>query len=149
MHFYKVKNEEFNISCDPKELDVILIHNYLSQKSYWAKNISYKLVEKSIQNSLNFGVYSDGLQLGYARIITDYSTFAYLCDVFMIDSAKGKGLSKWLIEEAIMAHPDLQNLKHWLLRTEDAQGLYSKFGWQQLSTQDFFKWMRFTDFVGY
>jgi len=121
-------NGNFIISTDPARLDVALIHQYLSEESYWAQNIPRELVALAIAGSLNFGLYaSGGKQIGFARVITDYATFAYLCDVFVLPDYRGQGLSKWLMT-CVMAHPDLQNLRRFMLMTRDAHSLYTRFG---------------------
>ena len=128
MEIYLATLSEFNISTDKSKLDITLIHKYLSQESYWAKNIPINIVNQSIENSLCFGVYKDNSQIGFARIISDYTTFAYLADVFILHQYRGKGLSKWLLD-CIEEHPNLQNLRRWMLMTHDAQPLYNKKGW--------------------
>ncbi len=119
---------DYEISTDPSRLDVALIHGWLSQSSYWAKGIPRDVVERSVAHSLNFAVHhrTDG-QVAFARVITDRATFAYLADVFVLDAHRGKGLSKRLME-TILAHPDLQGLRRWLLATRDAHELYARFG---------------------
>lgn len=108
-----------------------MIHRYLSEDSYWAKNIPVELVRKSVGHSLCFGVFEAESQIGFARVITDTASFAYLADVFILPDHRGKGLSKWLMK-TIHAHPDLQGLRRWLLFTSDAHGLYSQFGWERV-----------------
>jgi GNAT superfamily N-acetyltransferase len=125
---YEVIKEEYLISTDPSLLQVDMIHEYLSKESYWAQNIPKTVVEKSIANSLCFGLYHNGKQIGFARLITDKATFAYLADVFVIETYRGKGLSKWMMT-AIHAHPEVQGLRRWVLGTRDAHGLYEQFGW--------------------
>jgi N-acetylglutamate synthase-like GNAT family acetyltransferase len=116
------------ISSDPGLLDLHVIHGFIAQ-SYWAKAISKPLVERTIQNSLCWGVYHRAAQVGFARVITDKATFAYLADVFILPEHRGRGLSKALVE-TILAHPDLQGLRRWMLVTADAQGLYEQFGFK-------------------
>jgi len=128
---YEVVNDEYMISTDVSMLNVTLIHEYLSRHSYWAANIPLEVVQKSINNSLCFGLYCDGNQIGFARLVTDKATFTYLADVFIIESFRGKGLSKWMME-VIQAHPELQGLRRWMLGTRDAHGLYEQFGWTVL-----------------
>ncbi len=118
---------EFSISTDTTKMDIALIHRYLSEESYWAKNIPFSTVAASINNSLNFGVFHGENQIGYGRIVSDFATVAYLCDVFILTEYRAKGLSKWLME-VINAHPNLQNLRRWILLTADAHELYRKFG---------------------
>jgi GNAT superfamily N-acetyltransferase len=128
----------FSISTDKNLLDVEVIYNYLSQESYWAKNIPQEKVNRSIENSMCFGVYKDERQIGFARVITDKATFAYLADVFIINEFRGLGLSKWLVQ-TILVHPDLQTLRRWLLATADAHGLYNQFGFLPLTSPE--RWM--------
>jgi GNAT superfamily N-acetyltransferase len=121
----------FEISTDPARLDVDLIHRFLSG-SYWAAGRTREVVEQSIRHSLCFGVYGDGGQVGFARVISDRAVFAYLADVFILPGHRGQGLSKALIR-TILAHPELQGLTVFLLRTRDAQGLYAQFGFQPIA----------------
>ncbi|WP_426493273.1 GNAT family N-acetyltransferase [Hymenobacter sp. 102] len=126
----------FTISTDPARLDIALIHRYLSQESYWAKGIPLETVQRAIANSLNFGVYTaEGRQAGFARIVTDKATFAWLCDVFVLPEFQGQGLSKQLMQ-AVWAHPDVQNQRRHLLATLDAHGLYRQFGFQELAAPE-------------
>jgi GNAT superfamily N-acetyltransferase len=120
------KKGKYSISTNPNRLDLGAIHGFLS-RSFWAEAIPKKLVAKSIRNSLCFGVFHEREQVGFARVVTDRATFAYLCDVYILESHRGKGLSTWLIE-AVMAHPDLQGLRRFQLVTRDAHGLYTRFG---------------------
>jgi GNAT superfamily N-acetyltransferase len=119
---------EFTISTDPARLDLLLVHRELTA-SYWAKGIPYDTVARSIEHSLPFGVFHGDEQVGFARVITDFATFAYLADVFVVDAWKGRGLGTWLVE-TIVAHPGLQGLRRWVLLTRDAHGLYRKFGFE-------------------
>jgi GNAT superfamily N-acetyltransferase len=122
----------FFISTDSVLLDVSLIHAFLSEQSYWAPGIPRELVARSLENSLGFGLYQESRQIGFARVVTDRATFAYLADVFVIEAFRGQGLGKWLIE-CVLAHPDLQGLRRWLLGTRDAHGLYERFGFTPLA----------------
>lgn len=122
----------YHISSDKHLLDVDLIFEFLTHESYWAKGISKEQLQKAIDNSLCFGVYHNHKQIGFARVITDYSTFAYLADVFIVANYRKQGLSKWLLQN-ILIHAELQNLRRWLLATLDAHGLYSQFGFKPLS----------------
>ncbi len=122
----------YSISTDPDRLPVKTVHDYLSHHSYWAKGIAFETVERSIRHSLNFGVYDKEELIGYARVITDYATIAYLGDVFILPGHRGKGLSKKLMEE-IARHPDLQGLRRWILLTRDAHDLYKKSGWKEIA----------------
>jgi len=128
----------FLISTDTALLDVTLIHHFLDQLSYWGKGISLQTVQTSIQNSLCFGVYQHQKQVGFARLVTDKATFAYLCDVFILPDFRKSGLSKWLLQ-TIRHHPDLQNLRRWTLATADAHGLYEQFGFMRMKNHD--RWM--------
>ena len=119
------------ISSDPALLNLDVIHGFISQ-SYWAKDIPRPLVERMISNSLCWGVYHRSAQIGFARVITDKATFAYLADVFVLPEHRGHGLSKALVA-TIVAHPDLQGLRRWMLVTADAQGLYEQFGFKTVS----------------
>ncbi|QHS57138.1 GNAT family N-acetyltransferase [Mucilaginibacter sp. 14171R-50] len=129
----------FRISTDKASLDFDVIFNYLDQQSYWATHISPQRLKTAIQNSLCFGVYKDGAQVGFARVITDMATFAYLCDVFVLPDYQGNGLSKWMMQ-TIMNHADLQGLRRWSLATRDAHGLYKQFGFTPLTNPD--QWMQ-------
>ena len=125
------EKEGYSISSDNAKLNIAVIHHYLSQESYWAQNIPLEVVKRSIDNSLCFGLYHQHTQIGFARLVTDKATFAYLADVFILESYRGKGLSKWLVE-TIQANPEVQGLRRWLLGTKDAHGLYAQFGWKPI-----------------
>jgi GNAT superfamily N-acetyltransferase len=119
---------EFMISTDRARLDLVATHEFLAGSSYWAKGIPFETFARSAENSLCFGVYdSAGAQVGFARVISDFATFAYIADVFVLDSQRGHGLGKWLME-CIQQHPQLQGLRRWVLTTRDAHGLYVQFG---------------------
>jgi GNAT superfamily N-acetyltransferase len=124
-----------DISTDPERLDLPLIHRFLSEQSTWAQGIPYAVVEKAIRNSLCFGAYENGAQVGFARVVTDHACFAYLADVFVVDSHRGRGISRLLVE-AVLAHPDLQQLRRFNLATSTAAGLYAKYGWKPLSNPE-------------
>jgi GNAT superfamily N-acetyltransferase len=126
MAYDEWRRDEFLISTDPAKLDVNGIHAFLTE-SYWAKGIPLDVVERSIRGSLCFGVYNADQQVGFARVISDFATYAYIGDVYITEAVRGKGLGKWLME-CIMAHPDLQGLRRWGLVTLDAHGLYAQFG---------------------
>lgn len=115
------------ISTDPAELDLPLIHRFLSEESPWARGIPLALVEEGIRNSLNFGLYTGSGQVGFARVITDHATFAYLTDVFVLPSHQGRGLSRLLVA-AILEHPSVKRARRVLLVSTSARGLYAKFG---------------------
>jgi GNAT superfamily N-acetyltransferase len=124
----------FEVSTDPDRLDIDLIHRFLDA-SYWAAGRSREVVERSIRHSLCFGVYAGEQQVAFARAITDCAVFAYLADVFVVPEFRGQGISKALVR-AILAHPDLQGLKVFLLRTRDAQGLYAQFGFEAIANPE-------------
>jgi GNAT superfamily N-acetyltransferase len=128
----------YKISTDKALLDVDMIYNYLNDESYWAQGIPREKLEKAIANSLCFGVYEGDKQVGFARVITDNATFAYLCDVFILTAFRKKGLSKWLVQ-TIINHDDVQGLRRWSLATADAQGLYNQFGFTQIIKPE--RWM--------
>jgi GNAT superfamily N-acetyltransferase len=115
------------ISDDPDLIQVEVVYDFLSRRSYWATGRTLEIVQRSIQNSLCMGVYEAGSQLGFARLVTDYATFAWLCDVFVLESERGRGLGKLLIQ-AVVAHPSLKGLKNVVLATRDAHGLYKEYG---------------------
>jgi len=119
------------LSTDPALLDFSLIHTFLSEQSYWAPGIPREVVERSLKNSLCFGLFHESQQIGFARVLTDRATFAWLGDVFVIDAFRGQGLGKWMVE-SLLAHPDLQGLRRILLGTRDAHGLYARFGFTPL-----------------
>src|SRR5262245_39004897 len=122
---------EYIISTDKSLIDLETVHGYLT-RSYWAEGVPIEIVKCSIENSLTFGVYKADRQIGLARVITDFSTFAYIADVFILEPYRGQGLSKWLME-VIVSHPDLQGLRRWMLATRDAHELYRKYGFTNLS----------------
>jgi len=129
-------SSNFSISTDKSKLDLAMIHNFL-KNSYWSKDIPIAVVEKSIANSFCFGVYKDNKQVGFARVITDYATFAYLADVFILESYRGQGLGKWLVK-SILEHAELQGLRKWLLGTRNAHELYRQYGFQKLAIPEIY-----------
>jgi len=129
--------DRFYISTEKEKMDIEVIHSFLT-RSYWAEGISKEIIRRSIEGALCFGVFENDKQVGFARMITDKATFAYLADVFIIDEYRGLGLSKWLME-LIMSHPDLQGLRRMMLATRDAHELYKKFGFTPLNNVD--RWM--------
>jgi len=131
----------FTISTEKEKLDIDLIHSFLN-RTYWAEGISKEIIRRSIEGSLCFGLFENDKQVGFARMITDKATFAYLADVFIIEEYRGRGLSKWLME-VIMSHPDLQGLRRMILVTKDAHGLYKQFGFTPLINVD--RWMQILD----
>jgi len=122
---------EFVVSTDRSRLDVELVHEYLAA-SYWAAGMPRAILERAIENSLTFGVYAESRQVGFARVVTDLATYAYLSDVFVVEAFRGRGLSKWLME-CILAHPELQGLRRFALFTRDARGLYERYGFAPAS----------------
>jgi N-acetylglutamate synthase-like GNAT family acetyltransferase len=123
--------DDFLISTDRSKLDLNAIHDFLSKHSGWSDNIPLDRVKTSIDNSLNFGVYHKGRQIGFARVISDMATIAYLGDVYILEEFRGHGLSKKLME-VIMGHPNLQGLRRWILLTSTADWLYEKFGFVKI-----------------
>ncbi|HYH47609.1 MAG TPA: GNAT family N-acetyltransferase [Thermoanaerobaculia bacterium] len=136
---YEKRSGDALVSDDPSRLDLDIVHGFLS-RSYWAEGIARETVARSIAGSLAFGLYLEqtGRQVGFARVITDRVTFAYLADVFLLEEERGRGLAAFLME-AILAHPELQGLRRWSLVTRDAHGLYRKFGFVPLASPDL--WM--------
>jgi GNAT superfamily N-acetyltransferase len=134
------------ISTDKTKIDVELVHHYLSNKSYWAKNIPLDIVKSSIENSVCFSLFYKETQIGFARVITDKATFGYLADVFILEPHRGKGLSKWLMQ-TIFEYTELQGFRSWMLGTKDAHGLYEKFGFKL--TNDTTRIMRKQGIEGY
>jgi len=126
-----MNNSDYTISADPQRLDPVAIHAYLT-RSYWSPGVSFDIVKKAMDHSLCFGLYHAGAQVGYARVVTDQTTFAYLADVYVLEAHRGRGLSKRLVE-AVQAHPELQGLRRFLLATKDAHGLYAQFGFKPLA----------------
>lgn len=118
--------DEFVVSTDRSRIDIDAVHGFLS-RSYWAAGIPREVLERGIENSLTFGVYAGCRQAGFARVISDLATYAYLSDVFVLDEFRGRGLSTWMME-CILAHPDLQGLRRFALFTRDARGLYERYG---------------------
>jgi GNAT superfamily N-acetyltransferase len=119
------------ISTDRSRLDLDLIHRYLSEESYWARGRSREATARAIEHSIPFGVYDRGRQVGFARVVTDRATFAWLADVFVLPSHRGQGVGKRLVE-AVLEHPELRAVRRWLLATADAHGLYRRFGFDEL-----------------
>jgi GNAT superfamily N-acetyltransferase len=134
----EVTHDRFVISTDRSRLDIDVIQRFLVEDSYWARERTLEQTKTAIENSICFGVYDGDRQIGFARVVSDQATFAYLGDVFIIDEYRGRGLSKWLME-AIVSHPDLQGLRRWVLATRDAHTLYEKFGFHELVHPD--RWM--------
>lgn len=125
------KKDNLIITTDPARQDVKAVHAFLS-RSYWARQIPEEVVARSLQNSLCFGLFDGDAQIGLARVVTDYATFGYLCDVYVLETYRGRGLGKWLIE-CVMAHPQLQGLRRMNLVTNDAHGLYAPYGFRPVA----------------
>ncbi len=134
---------EYSISTDKGRLDFAVIHGFLTM-SYWAAGVPMHVVKRSIEHSLAFGVFKEDQQVGFARVVTDYATFAYLGDVFILEPFRGRGLSKWLME-VIVGHPELQGLRRWVLLTRDAHGLYRQVGFTEPSHPERYMEMHFPD----
>jgi GNAT superfamily N-acetyltransferase len=128
----------YTISTDKALIDFKAVYRYLSEDSYWAKGMPAERLERAINNSMCFGIYKENMQAGFARVVTDQATFAYICDVFILPEHRGFGLSKWLMQ-TIVGHPNLQGLRRWSLATADAHGLYRQFGFIALSKPE--NWM--------
>jgi GNAT superfamily N-acetyltransferase len=129
---------EHTVSTNKDRLNVDLIHHFISSQSYWGQGRKIETVQLALENSLNFGLYKNNQQIGFARVVTDYCTFAWLADVFVIDEYRGQGLSKWLME-VIMSHPQLSGMRRWVLATRDAHGLYKQFGFVEMLQPE--RWM--------
>lgn len=129
--------EEFRVSSDRADIEVALVHRFLSEESYWAKGIPLALVEKSIANSLCFGGFLGGTQIAFARVVSDFATFGYLADVFVLPEHRSRGYSKILMA-AVLAHPELQGLRRFSLATRDAQPLYAQYGFTPLAHPEMF-----------
>lgn len=126
MHF-----GDYTITTDKSKMDIVSIHQFLSKYSGWSYNIPFERVKTSIDNSLNFGLFHNDKQIGFARIISDFSTIAYLGDIYVLDNYRGQGLSKKLMD-VVMQHPNLQGLRRWILLTSTADWLYEKYGFTKL-----------------
>ncbi len=133
---------DYEISTDRSRLDITLIHSFLSNHTYWATGRSLDVVQRSIENSLPFGIYKGKDLVGFARVVTDYATFAWIADVFVLPEHRGRELSKWLME-VILAHPQLQGFRRWVLSTKDAHGVYERFGFRKLHRPE--RWMERPD----
>jgi GNAT superfamily N-acetyltransferase len=136
MH-HEWQRDGFSMSTDPARLDLDAVYAYLSA-SYWARGISRDVFERSVRNALCFGIYDGARQVGFARVVTDFATVAYVGDVFVLEAWRGRGLSRWLME-VMTSHPELQGFRRWILLTRDAHGLYEKFGFTPLGSPD--RWM--------
>lgn len=130
--------EKYLITTDTDMVDIDVVHRFLSEQSSWAKNIPREIVARSVRHSLCFSVLHEGTLIGFARVVSDHATVAYLGDVFVLPAHRGQGVSTWLME-CITAHPDLQGLRRWMLATADAHGLYAKFGFTAVIAPE--RWM--------
>jgi GNAT superfamily N-acetyltransferase len=135
---YQWQREAFVISTDKSRLQPEEIQRFLREDSYWARERTYEQTLKAIENSICFGLYFEDRQIGFARVVSDQATFAYLGDVYVLEEFRGRGLSKWLME-TIISHPDLQNLRRWILATQDAHGLYAQYDFTPLKFPE--RWM--------
>ena len=144
MEVIERKIGEYILSTDKRKIDIGIVHRFLSEESYWSKGIPIEIVKGSIDNSLCFSVTSEGELLAFARVISDYHTFAYLADVFVVSTYRKKGLSKLLLK-FIVQHPHLQNLRRFCLGTHDAHSLYEKFGFKLISKPEFFMEIKHED----
>ncbi|HEV2885175.1 MAG TPA: GNAT family N-acetyltransferase [Pyrinomonadaceae bacterium] len=133
---------DYVISTDDNRLDIPVIHDFISNQSYWGQGRKVEVVQLALENSLNFGLYLKAKQIGFARVVTDYATFAWIADVFVLSEHRGHGLSKWLVE-VILGHPELQGFRRWVLATKDAHGLYARFGFLPLHKPE--RWMERPD----
>ena|SRR5688572_27899742 len=137
----EVTRGEFAISTRKELLDTEEVHRFLAEESYWAQSRTLEQTRRAIENSLCFGVFQGNKQIGFARVVSDFATFAYVGDVYILAEHRGRGLSKWLME-TIVSHPDLQNLRRWLLATRDAHGLYAQYEFHPLRHPE--RWMERT-----
>ncbi|HWM84964.1 MAG TPA: GNAT family N-acetyltransferase [Kofleriaceae bacterium] len=131
----ELRRGDLAISTDQGRLDLDLVYGYLAGESYWARGIPREQLERAIRHSLCFGLYEGERQIGFARVVTDRATFAYLCDVFLMETHRGRGLGQWLME-ALSGHPDLTGLRRWLLATRDAHPFYERLGWVRPESPD-------------
>ena len=141
MKTYEIHEDGLLISDDPARLDRGLIHAFLRDRSYWARGVPREIVDRSVDHSLCLGVYLDGRQIGFARVVTDYATFAWLADVFIVEEKRARGFGKKLVT-AVLAHPRLQGLRRLMLGTRDAHRLYARFGFQPLACPERFMEIR-------
>jgi len=141
MKTYEIRENGLLISDDPALLDRALIFDFLRDRSYWAQEVTREILDRSVENSLCFGVYLDGKQIGFARVVTDFATFAWLADVLIVEEKRGQGFSKKLVA-AVLAHPRLHGLRRFMLGTRDAHGLYAQFGFKPLAHPERFMEIR-------
>jgi len=136
------KRNEYTISTDDAALELPVIHDFISNQSYWGQGRKIETVQRALDNSLNFGLYKSNQQIGFARVVTDFATFAWVADVFILEGHRGQGLAKWLME-SILSHSELQQFRRWVLATKDAHELYRKFGFRELKRPE--RWMERPD----
>jgi ribosomal protein S18 acetylase RimI-like enzyme len=134
---YEIRRGNILITTDQRRLDLDAIHDFLSTKAYWSLGIPRDLLARSIANSLSFGLFVDGVQVGFARVVSDFSTVAYLGDVYVLESHRRQGLSQMMME-AVMSHPSLKDLRRWILLTSTAGWLYEKFGFVKLGQPEIY-----------
>jgi GNAT superfamily N-acetyltransferase len=133
---------EYTISTDNQRLNLAIIHDFISNQSYWGRGRRIQTVRRSLDHSLNFGIFKEDRQIGFARVVTDFATFGWIADVFILEEHRGQGLAKWLME-SILSHPQLQGFRRWVLATKDAHELYQKFGFQELRRPE--RWLERPD----
>ena|SRR2546421_4114135 len=133
---------EYIISTDNERLDLAIIHDFISNQSYWGRGRRLKTVQRALDHSLNFGIFKNDRQVGFARVVTDFATFAWVADLFILEGHRGQGLAKWLMK-SILSHPELQGFRRWVLATKDAHELYRKFGFQELKRPE--RWLERPD----
>jgi GNAT superfamily N-acetyltransferase len=133
---------EYSISTENERFDLALIHDFISHQSYWGQGRKLETVQRALDHSLNFGIFKNNQQVGFARVVTDFATFAWVADVFILEAHRGKGLAKWLMK-SILSHPELQGFRRWVLATKDAHQLYRQFGFQELKRPE--RWMERPD----
>lgn len=133
---------EYIISTDNERLDLPVIHDFISNQSYWGQGREIETVQRSLDHSLNFGLFKNNQQIGFARVVTDFATFAWVADVFILEAHRRQGLSTWLME-SILSHPDLQGFRRWVLATKDAHELYRRYGFKELKRPE--RWMERPD----
>ncbi len=134
----------YTISTDFSRFDLARVHHHLAHQAYWSPGIPFEVVARAFQNSLAFGLYQGKEQVGWARVITDRATFAYLADVYVLEAHRGAGLGQWLME-VILSHPELQGLRRWMLATRDAHALYARYGFRPLAAPERFMERHFPD----
>jgi GNAT superfamily N-acetyltransferase len=143
---YERRRGEFLITTDARRFDIDAIHAFLSVEAYWCQGIPKPVLEKAIANSLSFGLLEEGRQVGFARVVSDRATFAWICDVYVLADYRGRGLGSWLIE-SVLAHPDMQGLRRIVLATRDAHELYRRAGFVALPMPE--RWMAIADAAAY